>query len=100
MASLSTENAALHCENERLLRRVAELEASNDMNNTQQHQLDSTAARKRTRHESGVTLGYDSSESADGVYPSGHGDHRFVLDGCREDDHDVDGQAMFSGEPR
>merc|ERR1712216_650317 len=65
LSFLSAENASLHRENERLLRRVAELEASNNMNNnTQQHQLDSTVARKRTRHESGVTIGYDSSESA------------------------------------
>merc|ERR1712216_636022 len=65
LSFLSAENASLHRENERLLRRVAELEASNNMNNnTQQHQLDSTVARKRTRHESGVTIGYDSSQSA------------------------------------
>merc|ERR1711998_420877 len=60
LANLSTENAALQRANAVLLKRVGSLEAGNATT----YLTDSTPAHKRRKHESGVTIVYDSSESA------------------------------------
>merc|ERR1712146_304247 len=76
---LSAENVALQRENESLHQIIAKLQGAAHCD-----QLLPTHTNKRAKYEDRVNRGYDSSESADGVHPSGHDYHCLVLDQCRK----------------